>query len=144
MVRGVQTRSVDEVGGEDSYCKVVQVVKLAQLGCDEVVAAADSYSVRKLQGSIAIHSLLDVLVGGWLSIWVAAQVLRRPHARSDVAVGANFSYIDVDSQVVSSVQLRSFDNFQPDWYSVVALHTAQLLHTVSLSSEHENCSPSTW
>ena len=95
-VSAAHSRSLDAVGATVSYCVAVHSKNAAHWGCEVLVAATDSNSVRKSHGTMAVQLLSELAVGAAVSIWLpAVQVVSVPQARSEVAVAAEDSYSEL-------------------------------------------------
>ena len=75
---------------------MVHWLSCSHTGCDQYVAGLRSYSVRKLHGTMPVHSRLLVAVDATTSTCVELHsALSLAHTRSEVAVGASDSYSEL-------------------------------------------------
>ena len=83
-----------KVGAFDSYCEaVLHCRRFAQTEFDVDVAACNRYCVAgKLQMVLLVQIRFDVAVDGFDSNSIDTHKVRKSQMRSDVAVGAIFSY----------------------------------------------------
>jgi hypothetical protein len=79
------------------------------------------------------HCLFDVLVAAVDSIWAEVQVLRVPHALSDVIEGARVSNWVAELHVVNGLHSRSPEACQPDMYWELVSQTVKSAQVRSLN-----------